>query len=499
MSVTSLVTDPQPQHPPDPVICCPRCQYEIKLTESLAEPLIRSKEAAFRRREALIHDQEVNLKRAHDNLQSDIAKRIASERKKLEVEAQANARMLLGDELEQTRKKLQDLNEVLKVRDQKLAEAQKVQAETVRKQRQLEEKEREIDLTIESRVTDGLDKIRQSAKLEAENQLKLKVAEKDQLIGSMQRQIEELRRKSDQGSQQLQGDAMEIELHHVLSEKFEDDEVRRVPKGESGGDVLQHVRRPSGSACGTILWETKRTKSWSDTWLGKLRRDQLVAKADLSVIVTQTMPKGIDHFDLMEGVYVVSPQCIVPVASTLRAALRELAIARQASQGVETKAQLIFQYLTGSTFRQRVKAIVEMFTSMQADLQAEKRAIQKQWSKRETQLERLSESTAGMYGDLQGIAGKNLGEIEGISLFEISGPDELEFPGFCGHGIKSAKRRRGDRNVKTDANWKDSKCLRIHQGASASAQCEDHVSPARRCPERLLRLATRACVQQSSG
>jgi hypothetical protein len=415
---------PQSQRQPDPVISCPRCQCEIKLTESLAEPFIRSKEIEFRRREAQLHDQEVDLQRARDDLQSAVAKRVAEERKKLEADAQAKAKLLIGAELELTQKKLQDLNDVLKVRDEKLAEAQKAQAETLRKQRELEEKEREIDLTIENRVSAGLDKVRQSSKAEAESQLKLKVAEKDQLIGSMQRQIEELRRKSDQGSQQLQGDAMEIELHQVLTEKFHDDDVRRVPKGESGADILQHVRSPSGNACGTILWESKRTKSWSDTWLGKLRRDQLTAKADLCVIVSQTMPKGIDHFDLMDGVYVVSPQCTVPVASTLRAALQELTIARHASKGVETKAQLIYQYLTGSTFRQRVKAIVETFTSMHADLLAEKRALQKHWAKRETQLERLSESTAGMYGDLQGIAGKNLGEIEGISLFELSGPNE---------------------------------------------------------------------------
>jgi hypothetical protein len=424
MKTPAIQSIPQNARQADPVIACPRCQYEIKLTESLAEPLIRSKEAEFRRREAQLHDQEVDLQRAREDIQSAVTRRVAEERRKVEAEAQAQAKLLFGAELEQSHKKLQDLNDVLKARDEKLAQAQKAHAETLRRQRELEEKEREIDLTIENRVSAGLEKVRQSSRAEAESHLKLKVAEKDQLIGTMQRQIEELRRKSEQGSQQLQGDAMEIELHQVLSEKFEDDDVRRVPKGEAGGDVVQYVRSPSGSACGTILWESKRTKTWSDTWLGKLRRDQLMAKADLSVIVSQTMPKGIDHFDLMDGVYVVSPQCIVPVARALRAALHELAIARQSSQGVETKAQLVFQYLTGSTFRRRLKGIVETFTCMQADLQAEKRALQKQWSKRETQLERLSESTVGMYGDLQGIAGKNLGEIEGITLFEISGPGE---------------------------------------------------------------------------
>jgi len=424
MPVSSISRDPSEQRPAEPIICCPRCQFEIKLTESLAEPLIRSKEIEFRRREAQIHDQEVDLQRAREDLQSDVMKRLASERKKLEAQAEANAKLLFDGELQQAQKKLDDLNEVLKVRDQKLADAQKVQAETIRRQRQLEQKEREIDLTIESRVTASVEAVRQSAKQEAEDQMRLKVTEKDQLIVGMQRQIEELRRKSDQGSQQLQGDALEIELHQVLTQKFHDDEVIRVPKGESGADVLQRVIGASGSVCGTILWETKHTKSWSDGWLGKLRQDQLTAKADQSVIVSRTLPKGVTHFDVIDGVYVVSPQCVVPVAVTLRAALQELARTRRASEGVETKAQLVFQYLTGATFRQRVKAIAETFTNMQADLHAEKKALQKQWAKREKQLERLSESTAGMYGDLQGIAGKNLEEIEGIGLLEISGPDE---------------------------------------------------------------------------
>jgi hypothetical protein len=129
------------------------------------------------------------------------------------------------------------------------------------------------------------------------------------------------------------------------------------------------------------------------------------------------------NFDLVEGVYVVSPQCIVPVATLLRKALLELAIARQSSEGRETKAGLIYQYLIGPRFRQRVQAIVEAFTSMQDDLCAEKKALQKQWAKRETQLERLMNSTVGMYGDLQGIAGRSLEEIEGLSVLTLEGPD----------------------------------------------------------------------------
>jgi hypothetical protein len=267
-----------------------------------------------------------------------------------------------------------------------------------------------------------MNQIQQKARQDAEDQLKQKVAEKDQLIGSMQRQIEELRRKSEQGSQQLQGEALEAELHQVLTERFDHDTIARVQKGEFGGDVLHQVVSPSGLVCGSILWESKRTKNWSEGWLPKLRQDQRAAKAEIAVIVSQTLPKGVANFDLVDGVYVVSPQCIVPVATLLRKGLLELAIARQSSEGRESKAAHVYQYLIGPRFRQRVQAIVEAFTSMQDDLCAEKKALQKQWAKREVQLERLMGSTVGMYGDLQGIAGRSLEEIEGLGVLALEGP-----------------------------------------------------------------------------
>jgi hypothetical protein len=193
-----------------------------------------------------------------------------------------------------------------------------------------------------------------------------------------------------------------------------------VPRGEFGGDVLQQVLSPAGNICGTILWESKRTKEWNDKWLAKLRTDQRAAKAEFAVIVTQVLPKGVTNFDFIEGVYVASPQCAVPLAMLLRRALTDLAIARQASEGRETKAALVYEYLTSSRFRQRLQAMVEAFTSMNDDLIAEKKAIQRQWAKREVQIERMLGATTGMFGDLQGIAGKALQEIEGIGMLGLA-------------------------------------------------------------------------------
>jgi hypothetical protein len=408
----------------EPIISCPECQADIRLTESLAAPLLRSRELEFKRMESELREREASLAKQRDLIEQDVAARLAAERRKVADEEQRKARLALGNELASKQRELQELSDLLRAQDTKLAEAQQAHADVVRKQRELEEKEREIDLTIEKRVSANVSQIQQKARQDAEDQLKLKVAEKDQLIVSMQRQIEELRRKSEQGSQQLQGEALEAELHQILTERFDHDTVTRVQKGEFGGDVLHQVVSPSGFVCGSILWESKRTRNWSDGWLPKLRQDQRAAKAEVAVIVSQALPRGMTHFGFVDGVYVVSPGCIAPVATMLRNALLELAVARQAAQGQETKAGLVYQYLIGPRFRQRVQAIVEAFTSMQDDLAAEKKALQKQWAKRETQLERLMGSTVGMYGDLQGIAGRSLEEIEGLSVLALAGPAE---------------------------------------------------------------------------
>jgi hypothetical protein len=272
-----------------------------------------------------------------------------------------------------------------------------------------------MELTIEKRVSQSLGSVRESAKKQAEDELKLKVTEKEQQIASMSRQIDDLKRKVEQGSQQLQGEVLELELEALLRGRFPRDTIEPVAKGEHGGDMLHRVCGPTGQPCGTILWESKRTKNWSDGWLAKLRGDQRAAKAELAIIVSQSLPKEIENFDLVEGEWVTSWRTVVPLALALRHQLVEVSAARQAGEGQQTKMEMVYQYLTGPRFRQRVQAIVEKFTDMQEDLDKERKYLMKQWAKRAEQIHCVIESTAGMYGDLQGIAGKTLQEIEGLN------------------------------------------------------------------------------------
>lgn len=411
----------------EPTVICPKCNTEIKLTESLAAPLLADikrqfeqrlaqKDADMAKREQLLSERAESIEKAKATLDQQIAAKLQQERVRIAAEEQQKVKMVFGNDLNQKAKEISTLQEVLKQRDAKLAEAQQAQAELIVKQRELDDAKRELELTIAKRVQADLSSEREKAKKEAEEELKFKVMEKDQTITAMQRQIEDLKRRAEQGSQQLQGEVQELELEALLTAKFPRDSILPVPKGEFGGDVLQRVIGPTNQLCGTILWESKRTKNWSDGWLAKLREDQRAAKAEIAVIISQALPKDIETFGFTGEVWVADPKVALPVAMALRQTLIEVACLRQASEGQQTKMEMVYGYLTGPRFRQRVQAIVEAFSSMKKDLDIEKKAITRQWAKREEQIDRVMQATVGMYGDLQGIAGRTLQEIEGLEF-----------------------------------------------------------------------------------
>ena len=425
----------------EPTIICPSCKTEIKLTESLAAPLIESTKKQYQEqlarkdneiagREEAIRKKESQLVQAQHQLEEQVSNQVQAQLKKERAaiieEESRKAKNALGAELENKSKELLELQEILQKRDEKLAVAQKKEAEFIKKQRELDDARREMELTIENRISEGLELARVTARKEAEESLSLKIKEREQTISSMQKRIEELKRKAEQGSQQLQGEVQELVLESMLQTKFPFDSIEPVPKGEFGGDVLQQVSDTSGQICGTILWETKRTKNWSDGWLTKLKEDQRTAKAEIAVLVSHALPASVETFELLNGVWVTHPRSAIPVAMVLRQSLLEIALARGSSEGQQTKMEMVYQYLTGPRFRQRVEAIVDAFSSMQNDLEKERKVIMKQWAKRNEQIERVMGATIGMYGDLQGIAGKSLQEIEGLELQALESDDSVE-------------------------------------------------------------------------
>lgn len=413
-----------------PQITCPKCSTPIKLTESLAAPLIAAsrkqleaqlaaKEVDFGRREVQLRQTQEDIAKARATLDEQVAIRLRTERVAIaEVEAR-KARQALADDLGQRDRQLAELQHTLAANQAKLTEAQQAQTEMLRKQRELEDAKREVELTVEKKVQQSLAAIRDKARLEAEDAFKSKVTEKEAQLAGMQRQIEELRRKADQGSQQLQGEALELELESLLRSRFPRDLIEPVAKGEFGGDVVHGVLATNGQHCGTVLWESKRTKAWNHAWLAKLRDDQRAAKADVALIVSTALPKGVESFDLIDNIWVAEPRFAIPLAVALRQSLIDVAASRQAQEGQQTKTEVMYAYLTGPRFRQRVEAIVEKFTDMKADLERERATMTRLWAKREEQLRGVLDSTAGLYGDLQGIAGRAMQEIESFDLPRI--------------------------------------------------------------------------------
>jgi len=237
-------------------IICPNCKTQIKLTESLAAPLIESTRIKFEQqlaqkdgeifqREQVLRSKEKQLLedrvKLEDQVANQVAEQLKTERIRIAAEESRKAKLAIAIELESKVHELTELQEILKSRDEKLAEAQRMQADLLKKQRQLDDARRELELTIEKRVQNGLAEVRSNAKKEAEDEQKLKVMEKEQIIIAMQKQIEDLKRRSEQGSQQLQGEVQEIELENLLRMKFPGDTIEPVPRGEYGGDVLHSV------------------------------------------------------------------------------------------------------------------------------------------------------------------------------------------------------------------------------------------------------------------
>lgn len=418
---------------------CPQCGYEMKLTESLAAPLIaaverkyqqqlRDQQADLAGREQEVAHRAAAIQQQAEDAERRVAEQVRSqleiERKQLAVQETERAKQNVAAELERRDSEMKDQETRIAALSEKLGAAQQQEADFLRQKRALDDERRELKLQIEKQVQQELAAVRQQAQRQVEDQMRLQVKDKDEAIQGLRHQIDELKRKAEQGSQQAQGEVLETQVEQQLRTRFPMDEILPVAKGEFGGDLLHTVRDAVGQPCGSILWEFKRTRNWSDGWLAKLRSDQRTAGAELAVLATQTLPRDVTLFDHIDGVWVSSLACTLPVAVALRQALIELARARRAGEGEQTKAQQVYSYLTGPQFRHRVETIAEKFTDMRADLDQERKFIERQWAKREKQLELVLKASEGINGDLQAIAGRTMDAINELHSQLMLLPEE---------------------------------------------------------------------------
>lgn len=355
-------------------------------------------ELEWRKRQREMEDREKNL-----NL--EVQRKLDEEKEKIKKEAQDKLSL-----------DLKDLKSQLTAKDKRLKEAEDNELELRKRQQALEEQEKSLKLELQRTLDQERKKIWDDASKKVLEEHQLQDADKDKKIAEMLRQVEELKRKAEQGSQQAQGETLEIELENLLIANFRTDEIKPVPKGIKGADVIQGVMTTLGNFCGTILWETKRTKTWSDGWVQKLKDDQREVKANIAAIVSTALPKEVKTIGNIEGVWVTDFNNAVGLAMALRQGLIEVARTKASQVGKTEKMEAAYTYLSGQEFRQRIEGIAEAFITMKNDLDSERRAMEKIWAKREQQLIRAVKSTVGMHGDLQGIIGGALLPIPKLQL-----------------------------------------------------------------------------------
>lgn len=282
---------------------------------------------------------------------------------------------------------------------------------------QLRESKKEKDearLQMQKKLLEEEDKIALVERKKAEEENRSKVMELQKQLSDVSKANDDLRRKINQGSQQTQGEAFEIEFEKMLRQEFPNDLISEVAKGTKGGDIMQEVMDRNGNNCGKILWEMKNTKTWSELWVDKLKADQRSAVADYAVLISEALPQNIDSARFYKNIWVTKQSFVIGLACALRLNLIQISMAKRASEGKNGKSDLLFSYLSGTEFRLRVEAIIDAFTNMQVEIEKEKRYFSNKWARDEKNIRHVIDSTYGMHGDLKGIVGNSLPQIKGL-------------------------------------------------------------------------------------
>lgn len=324
----------------------------------------------------------------------------------------------LQTELKNELQKEQSQN--LKSIQDKLDEARKKELESIKKQTELEDKIKIQELETARKLQEERKLIMEKIEKDIQSKYEIQIQEMQKKLEDTQKAVREAERKAHQGSMQTQGEVLELSIEEMLKTNFPLDKIEPVPKGINGADIIQTVYGPSGQPAGKIAWETKRTKNWTEEWVQKLKDDSRSIHADIPIIISDALPKEIENFGLYKGVWVCNYSIILGVATAMRAQLINVSSAITAETGKDQKMEALYSYLTSNTFAQKIQALVETFDNMKQSLDSEKRAMTKIWSTRETQIMRLTENTAKMYGEIQGIAGAALPTIEILELEEAA-------------------------------------------------------------------------------
>ncbi len=315
---------------------------------------------------------------------------------------------------------MDDLKKQLEEKDTKLQGMKQEELKLREEKRKIEEAKKDLELEVQRKLDQERQHIEELAYRKAQEDHKYKDLEKDKVIQDLNKAVEEMRRRAQQGSQQLQGEVLELDFEQLLRDNFRNDEIKPVEKGVKGADVKQCVINKGGMDCGVILWEAKRTKAWSEGWVEKLKTDLRNEKAHIPVIVTETLPKDTQiPISIRDGVYVTTFATALPLAQLLRKNLLDINYQKALSASRGDKADHLYEYITGHEFRQQIEAMVDSYYSLKTQVLKERVAYEKMWKTREAQIDKLLVSTANMVGSIQSEVGNNLIQIKGLDLPQL--------------------------------------------------------------------------------
>lgn len=375
-------------------IKCTHCGKEVEVTEALSHEL----------EEKILAETESKHKAEIEKITKEISEKSredAIKKVRAQYDAKIESTKLDAEETAKQNKKLQEeLSQLMKdLRESKNAESK-------------------LKIEFEKKILAEQDRIKAEAIKEAQEELHIEILTKNKKLDDAQKQIDELKRKLQQGSQQTQGEVLEIEFESTLSKEFPDDIISEVPKGVRGADIIQFVRTKSGIDCGQIVWEIKNTKTWTKSWLTKLKQDQRTLKAEIGIIVTSAMPEDIDNFGFKKGIWVTNKKSAFSLVHALRQQLLKVQQVKSASSGKQSNAEAVYDYLASNEFRQRIETLVEYFDARRAEIGKERNYFLKKWEQEETNIYKAMSGAIGVYADLQGITGSALPKINNLELPE---------------------------------------------------------------------------------
>lgn len=403
---------------------CPNCFTQIDVNDILKhqiEDTIRKEyqEKASRQAEELAQKNEAlerakvefEAKKKQENLL--FAERLEKEKKAVEKELNETLKKKL--EIEH-KEQVELLNKELTEKSEKLRELHKANAEIAKLQREKTEMKEAIEAAAQKQLNEQIAQEKEKIRKQVEDANELKFATLQKQLEDQKKLTEEMKRKQEQGSMQLQGEVLELAIEDYLSKTFPLDTITEIKKGAIGADCIQIVNTREHQNCGTIYYESKRTKAFQPAWIEKFRNDIRLKKADIGVLVTEVMPADMDRMGLKDGIWICTFEEFKGLSIVLRQSLIQLSQAILSQENKGDKMAMLYDFLTGNEFRLQIEGIVEGFSQMQSDLQKEKNAMQRIWSQREKQIEKVIQNTIGMYGSIKGIAGNAVQTVKALEL-----------------------------------------------------------------------------------